>query len=124
VIYKNNLYAMLFNLENDFKESSHHHCRLGEWYEKGVGFDEFSKLKSYPKLQEPHRLMHNKANSLVEQCREGNNTCNSDVVEGLIKQIEECSAEVFSVLDMMVKEKSQNMMNEARIELFNKGENV
>ena len=121
VIYKNNVYAMLFNLDNDFKESSHHDCRLGEWYERGVGFDEFSNLKSYSKLQEPHKLIHDKANSLVQKCSGGDDICNNAEVEGLIKQIEECSVEVFSVLDTMVKEKSQNMMNEARIELFNKG---
>lgn len=37
VIYKHNVYALIFGEENNFKNTSHTECRLGKWYSSGIG---------------------------------------------------------------------------------------
>ena len=118
VIYKNNVYAMLFGEENDFKTTSHTQCRLGEWYERGVGAGEFKDTASYKKLNNPHATVHNIANALVTECASGQAMCAKEKVESMVSSIEKASQEVFVVLDAMVEQKSQTMMKEAKNELF------
>jgi hypothetical protein len=118
VIYKNNVYAMLFGEENDFKATSHTQCRLGEWYERGVGAEEFKGTDAYKRLNNPHATVHNIANALVTECASGHAMCAKEKVESMVSSIEKASLEVFEILDAMVEQKSKTMMKEAQIELF------
>jgi len=120
VNYKNNLYALLFGEKNEFKHVSHHECRLGNWYERGVGKEEFSKTPSYSKLEAPHHLIHEKANALAKECGENAALCSKAKIEKNVLEIEAASLEVFKFLDSMVKEKSDAIMNIAALELFKK----
>lgn len=122
VIYKNNVYAMLFGEENDFKATSHSECRLGEWYERGLGAEEFKNTASYSKLDKPHSIVHSISNALVAECANGRAMCAKEKIETMVASIEKASQEVFEILDTMVEQKSKMMMKEAKIELFaNKG---
>ena len=58
VIYKNNLYQLLFGENNDFKPTAHTNCRLGKWYDSGLGKKEFGSVKSYSQLNRPHAIVH------------------------------------------------------------------
>ncbi|MBN2897022.1 MAG: CZB domain-containing protein [Campylobacterales bacterium] len=58
VIYKHNVYALLFGEKNDFKETDHHSCRLGNWYERGKGKVEFAQTAAYAALDKPHAIVH------------------------------------------------------------------
>ena len=118
VIYKHNVYALLFGEENSFKESAHTACRLGQWYTSGKGKEEFSHTSSYAKLDKPHSIVHNQANKLANECSGSKVICSKDTIENMVKDIEDASNDVFKLLDQMVEEKSKNMMKDAVTSLF------
>ena len=105
VIYKNNLYQLLFGENNEFNPVSHTQCRLGKWYDTGLGKTEFGFVKSYGALDRPHAVVHDEANSLAEECAGNAVTCSKEKIEQKIVNIEEASQEVFEILDRMLEEK-------------------
>lgn len=118
VIYKNNVYAFLFGQESDFKVVDHHGCRLGKWYDSGIGKQEFGMLKSYGRLEKPHATVHAQANALIADCGDGKMLCSRHQIEERIKAIEEASQEVFEAMDILVSEKTENLMGTAIEKLF------
>lgn len=118
VIYKNNVYAFLFGQESDFKAIDHHNCRLGKWYDNGIGREQFGTLKSYSRLEGPHAQVHSQANALISDCGDGKKLCSHSQIEQRIKTIEEASTEVFAVLDVLVAEKTEDLMGTAIGHLF------
>jgi len=118
VIFKNNVYAFLFGQENDFKAVDHHSCRLGKWYEGGIGKEQFGHLKSYSLLEKPHAAVHTQANALIADCGEGKKLCSRHQIEQRIKTIEEASHGVFDALDVLVAEKTEDLMGSAINQLF------
>lgn len=118
VIYKNNVYAFLFGQENAFKAIDHHTCRLGKWYEDGVGKEQFGMLKSYSRLEKPHEIVHSNANALIADCGDGKKLCSRTQIEQRIRTIEAASQEVFEALDILVAEKNEQMMGTAIQNLF------
>jgi hypothetical protein len=121
VVYKNNLYALIFGEENNnFKKVDHHNCRLGKWYEQGLGKEQFSKTKSYKELEIPHSIVHKEGNELAELCGVGDSTsCSVLFIEEKVQKIENASTDVFKVLENMVEEKTTQIMHEAKDKLFN-----
>jgi len=118
VIYKNNVYALLFGEKNEFKATTHHECRLGTWYEKGIGKEEFSVTPSYGKLENPHAKVHEIANRLATECGSDKAICSKAEIEAMVKEIESASGNVFATLDAMVDEKAKTLMLEAKEHLF------
>jgi methyl-accepting chemotaxis protein len=118
VMYKNNVYALLFGEENDFAQTSHHDCRLGQWYERGIGKEEFGNVASYAKLVTPHAIVHDKANQLAQECGSSKAICSKEEIETMVKEIEHASKDVFELLDAMVEEKSKENMIKAKEHLF------
>ena len=122
VIYKNNVYAFLFWQNDNFNHVSHHDCRLGKWYDSGVGKDEFGRLKSFASLEGPHSTVHNEANALISDCGDrGNSHCSRQEIEARIGKIEEASNNVFTALDQMVAEKTEELTKTEVDILFKKG---
>jgi methyl-accepting chemotaxis protein len=121
VIYKHNVYALVFGEENNFKASSHNECRLGQWYHSGVGKENFSTMASYPKLEKPHATVHEQANLLANECSGDKVLCSKEIIEQRIETIEAASKEVFQYLDELVEQRSAKVMHEARDDLFNSG---
>ncbi|MFZ2889890.1 methyl-accepting chemotaxis protein, partial [Sulfuricurvum sp.] len=118
VIYKNNVYAFLFGQENIFKAIDHHTCRLGKWYDNGIGKEQFGMLKSYSRLEAPHAMVHTQANALISDCGDGKKLCSRRQIEQRIRTIEEASQGVFEALDLLVIEKNEHMMGSAIKNLF------
>lgn len=118
VIYKNNLYQLIFGEKNEFKAVSHHDCRLGKWYETGLGKTEFSFTKSYKSLDAVHAAIHNHANDLAHSCSGHEITCSKEIIEAHIKEIEKSSEGVFESLDKILAEKTDAIMKEAAVDLF------
>jgi methyl-accepting chemotaxis protein len=118
VIYKNNVYSLLFGEENDFTEVTHTECRLGHWYTTGIGKEEFSDTPSYKKIEAPHAIIHNNANRLAHECAGEKVICSKDTIEEMVSTIEKASLEVFELLDTMVEEKAQKQMKSAVKDLF------
>lgn len=122
VIYKHNVYALIFGEENNFKSTSHTECRLGKWYSSGIGKDNFSKMPSYAKLETPHAIVHEQANLLASECGEDKVVCSKEIIEKRIHAIERASDDVFKYLDALVEEKAKEMMHLAAKTLFKTGE--
>jgi hypothetical protein len=120
IIYKNNLYKLLFGEPNNFNGVDHHNCRLGKWYENGLGKSEFSFVKSYAQLEPYHRAVHENANALATECSSKDEICTTSVIENRITKIEKASEGVFVYLDKILDEKTQHLMNQAAKELFDK----
>ena len=96
-----------------FAVVDHHGCRLGKWYDTGVGKQEFSSTPSYAKLDMPHSDVHlhaNKAasggNSLSDIIQRENEIC-----EGIDK-MEDASRDVFNHIDSMLREKAAMIESE------------
>ncbi|KIM12000.1 MAG: chemotaxis protein [Sulfuricurvum sp. PC08-66] len=118
VIYKHNVYALLFGEENQFKQTDHTQCRLGKWYNEGVGKQEFSTVPAYKALETPHAKVHQQANRLANECASGKAICSKDEIEQMVRDIEAASSEVFTYLEKMVEEKSAIVMKTAAKTLF------
>ena len=118
LLYKHNVYALIFGEENNFNSSSHKECRLGKWYTTGLGKEVFSKMPSYPKLDKPHALLHKEANLLAGECSGDKAICSKDVIEERVAKIEAASLDVGKYLDAMVQERATALMEEASITLF------
>jgi hypothetical protein len=122
VIYKNNLYAYLFGQSTEFNKVDHHSCRLGKWYEEGVGKKQFGDMPSYSKLEKPHSIVHTYANELAQKCGGGKTiACSKKEVEEKVHAIESASVNVGEALDAIVAEKTAQLMKMAIKELFEEG---
>ncbi|MEJ5169116.1 MAG: methyl-accepting chemotaxis protein, partial [Arcobacteraceae bacterium] len=120
VIYKNNLYQLIFGEQSNFKAVDHHNCRLGKWYDTGLGKTNFSFTRSYKQLERPHGIVHNEANELAKECAGASVTCSKQIIEDRIHKIEQASEDVFRILDAILDEKTEAVMKEAAVELFEK----
>jgi methyl-accepting chemotaxis protein len=105
VIYKNNVYALVFGESNSFKATTHRECRLGHWYNEGVGKERFSKSPSYGKLEQPHHKVHQYANELAGKCSGSEVMCSKEEIETMIDKIEDASLEVFTLLDAILQDR-------------------
>jgi hypothetical protein len=118
VIYKHNVYALIFGEENTFASTTHKECRLGQWYSSGIGKENFANMPSYPKLDRPHAIVHEQANLLAKECAGDKVLCSKEIIEERIHKIEEASHEVFKYLDELVEQRTKIVMHEAASKLF------
>jgi methyl-accepting chemotaxis protein/ElaB/YqjD/DUF883 family membrane-anchored ribosome-binding protein len=118
VIYKNNLYNSVIEESDTFQAVGHNDCRLGKWYNTGKGKEFFSDTQAYGRLERPHKTVHDEANILYEKCLGQFSNCSFDEIKGRIEAIESASQEVFTGLDDMIKERSEQMMHQAIGTLF------
>ena len=119
VIYKNNLYQLIFGGEHEFKAVDHHNCRLGKWYDSGLGKEEFSFVPSYKHLEKYHHTVHHEANLLAHECSGHEVSCSKQLIEDKISLVEDGSEKVFMYLDKILEEKNESVMKEAAAKLFN-----
>jgi len=120
VIYKNNLYQLIFGESSKFNAVDHHNCRLGKWYEQGLGKEQFSHMKSFKGLEPFHKIVHDEANALAQECAGHNVVCTKQIIEERIGKIEEGSHGVFDYLDRILEEKNVDIMYQAKKDLFEK----
>ena len=121
VIYKNNLYQLIFGAEHQFKAVDHHNCRLGKWYETGLGREEFSFVPSYKGLEKYHKIVHDEANLLANECSGHSVSCSKQLIEDKIDLVETGSQQVFIHLDKILQEKNEVVMKDAAKKLFDQG---
>ena len=119
VIYKNNLYQLIFGNSHNFKPVDHTQCRLGQWYNTGLGKQEFSFTHSYKGLDNPHSIVHKEANILANECSGHEISCSKELIENKIELVEKASEQVFIFLDRILEEKNEQVMKEAANKLFN-----
>ncbi|MGL2458322.1 chemotaxis chemoreceptor TlpD [Helicobacter pylori] len=118
VVFKNNLYGMVFGL-NSFDITSHKNCRLGKWYYEGAGKENFSNTSGYRALESYHASVHAEANDLVKAVQEDHVT-DSKYLEHKVHLMEDSAKHVKENIDKMFYEK-QDELNKI-IEKIQKGE--
>lgn len=122
VVYKNNMYAMLFGEEDRFNPVNHIGCRLGKWYTEGKGKSDYSHLPSFGPVDKPHSIVHDEANALVKECSEDSKvTCSKHEIEERARKVEVASAQVVEFLDKLAVEKENEIMSMAVDDLFKQG---
>jgi hypothetical protein len=118
VIYKNNLYKLIFGQDHNFNPVNHHSCRLGKWYDNGLGKEEFSHLPSFRGLEKYHKSVHDEANMLASECSGNAVACSKKLIEEKVDIVEQSSEQVFAYLNNLLNEKKEQLMNEAAKQLF------
>ncbi|MBH0278623.1 chemotaxis chemoreceptor TlpD [Helicobacter pylori] len=107
VVFKNNLYGMIFGL-NSFDITSHKSCRLGKWYYEGAGKENFSNTSGYRALESHHASVHAEANDLVKAVQEDHIT-DSKYLEHKVHLMEDSAKHVKENIDKMFYEKQDEL---------------
>ncbi len=87
---------------------NHHNCRLGQWYDSGIGFKHFSHLPSYKGIDPLHQSVHSIMHATLEYTQ--GEDWRKDLrmhqkIQGGFKEIEENSAALIGLVDLMTDEK-------------------
>ena len=107
LLFKVKAYAVIIDKS---KEGfvNHHECKLGQWYEQGLGKRNFSHLPSYQSLNAPHKEMHDSIIKAIAIIGEDEINKNSKHVYDLIVNAERASNEIIQALDRLIKEEIEN----------------
>lgn len=114
IVYKQNTYIALENPEDCPQYHAiavdNHHCRLGKWYDSGIGYDQFRHTAAYSKLANPHIEVHQYAQEAYRVSRKNwrENPDLLDNIFSLMQSTEEASGGVMTCIDAMLEEKHQN----------------
>jgi methyl-accepting chemotaxis protein len=104
VIWKVNTYLSVANKKEEFQFVDHKNCRLGKWYEQGLGKMNFSSTPSYTKLEHPHSIVHNSTKDVFSLIH-NNEIKNYESIIKAFNTMESASHDVFEILDSMLDEK-------------------
>jgi len=101
MVYKNYAYSSVFEWKYVPELGDHNACKLGEWYES-EGKANFEGNRSFKELSKPHRDVHKNITKVMEMINNQKHTSNEEII-ALLKDTEEKSKELFSLLDRMVQ---------------------
>ncbi len=103
VIWKVNTYLSVANKEPAFAFVDHKNCRLGKWYNEGLGKRYFANTPSYSKLDNPHSRVHNGTHHVFDEIKK--EKLDYDKLLTSFKEMEDASDEVFALLDRILHER-------------------
>jgi len=112
LLFKANGYKTVFTQKVHADFSSDLECRLGKWYFNGTGKEKFSKCPSFPKMQAPHKSVHENIKKAVHCVQEGTCTKESQNVMTFFHEAEEASKEVINVLSSLLAEEKSMRRNQ------------
>lgn len=105
LLFKINTYKAIIEGDKELKLASHHDCRLGKWYESGVGKAQFSHLPHYASLEGSHASVHDSFKEAVRLFKERGLEGGAEKMMESFKAGESASDEVVAVLDKLLEEK-------------------
>ncbi len=103
VIWKVNTYLSVSHKKPAFAFVDHKNCRLGKWYNEGLGKKYFSKTPSYGKLDTPHSKVHNATHNVFDSINDG--VVDYESAVNALVEMENASKEVFKLLDQILHER-------------------
>ena len=106
IIYKSNAYNTIINAESSLKETDHHGCRLGQWYD-GEGTRRFSETSSFKLIPGPHKVVHEAANKNASYLSDGifdSHVEDGDAIVARFEEMEKASEELFVHMDAILIE--------------------
>ncbi len=111
IIYKQNGYIAIENTEDCPQYHAiavdNHNCRLGKWYDSGIGHEKFRHTGAYAKLAHPHADVHQSTQEAYAVSR-GNWVDQPELLESILAHMERsenASTDVMNYIDLMVEEK-------------------
>jgi len=109
ILFKTNAYKSITHAKESTTFSDHHNCRLGKWYETGIGKERFFNLASYSKVENPHATVHNAVLKNIEFIKTEDKTVeNQAVIVENFKTMEEASRNLFDIMNALIKESEVN----------------
>ncbi|MDX1294666.1 MAG: methyl-accepting chemotaxis protein [Sulfurimonadaceae bacterium] len=106
ILYKARAYNSVIVGEAKLEAMSSNECRLGKWY-NDEGKRRFGATSSYPKVQQPHHIVHENANANIAYIHDGidgSHIQNGDEIIRRFRLMEEASNELFALMDNMLIE--------------------
>jgi methyl-accepting chemotaxis protein len=104
VIWKVNTYLSVANKKPAFAFVDHKNCRLGKWYNEGLGKRYFSNTPSYAQLDHPHSQVHNGTHHVFDEIERGEDMDYGRLLRSF-QEMEEASSDVFKLLDQILHER-------------------
>lgn len=104
IVYKTNAYSAILNEKSDATFADHTACRLGKWYQDPAVKERFDKTKSYARLNEPHKHVHECVMANMEHIKDGYTIATLPIFIDNFKQMENASNTLFGLLDAMIQE--------------------
>jgi len=106
IMFKSNAYVNIVDGKNpQWSPSDHHTCRLGKWYDSGMGKERFSHLQSFKAISAPHAIIHEYALKNVKFIKDGDKTVeNKQEILLNFRTMEDASDQLFSIMDELIKE--------------------
>ncbi|MDR2870863.1 MAG: CZB domain-containing protein [Deferribacteraceae bacterium] len=101
--------------EISYAPADHHGCRLGKWYDSGVGRQEYSSMPTFNKLEAPHKAVHGTAVELIGF--DASNMSDSDVANlcSKLNKINQASDDVCKDLDLLIAEKDAEIDEQYKV---------
>ncbi len=116
IIFKSNAYKSIVNGVAETEFADHHNCRLGKWYDGGIGHDRFGHLGSFKPMEKPHEVVHKMVHTnMVFIEGEDRSIEHQEEVLNNFKTMEEASHELFGLLDNLIKESEDDLMKRANL---------
>ncbi len=111
IIYKQNAYVAIDTPEDCPQHKAitvnNHQCRLGKWYDEGIGYQNFRQTSSYAKLATPHANVHQLVHKAYDASRKPWRE-SPEILDQIInhmQKVEHASDEVMQYIDGMIDEK-------------------
>lgn len=108
LLFKSNGYKTVLRQEANGHFATHSECRLGKWYESGIGKEKFSKTNSFTQLESPHRDVHVNIKKAVDCVINGTCLQESKNVITYFNDAEKASHKVVEILNKMLVEERES----------------
>ncbi|MDR7343843.1 hypothetical protein J2X14_002263 [Pantoea alhagi] len=99
IVWKHQVYSLLFNKDKKGKVNTHHECRLGKWYYEGEGHALFAGNEKFRQLERPHAEVHNSGRAALTAF------CQNDIkaMSNFLGKMEEASSQVIVIIDCLIE---------------------
>ena len=98
VIWKFQVYHLLYQQETSYHLSACTECRLGKWYYEGEG-RAFSHFEAFSALEAPHKAVHTSGREALESFLSGD----LDAMTAALADMEQASQRVVLLIDRLVE---------------------
>lgn len=102
IVFKTKAYSAVLNEKADDTLIDADSCRVGQWY-NGAGKKRFGNHPNYPKIDRPHRKIHESVEKNYELIKDGQGVEAFEHYLENFKEMEAASKEFFELLDGMGK---------------------